>query len=172
MSNDRGPKTHETICIECRYQCSHRCSWAWEFVPVPGWTAVENRRGYDVYACPNFAKGRGLPRSGFDTEGVICCLQALMEATRDDYILGRDLHVADDGRTKKSKYQPRLSMAEKLDEAAKTRAGNRRNIENWIRGDGQKLLMLSDPEAVIQQLRKFARKYEQERVAMIRRMMP
>ena len=150
-------KTHETICIRCRYQCSHRCSWAWEYTPVPGWKAIETRMGYDVYECPNFAEGRGLPRAGFDTDGVLHCLQALMELTVDDYTHGRDLHVANDGKPKKSKY---------VIDDAEARAGNRRSIERWIRGDGQKLLMLTDPEAVIKQLRKFAMRYEAERVGV------
>ena len=158
-----GQKNHETICIECRYQCSHKCSWAWEFVPVPGWTAVETKSGYDVYKCPNFVAGRGLPRAGFDTDGVIHCLQALMEQTRDDYIKGIDLNIDNNGRQRKGKYQPRMSSEEK----AETRSACRKNIENWIRNDGQKLLMLSDPEAVIRQLRKFARKYEAERARML-----
>jgi len=151
-------KTHETICIQCKYQCSNKCSWAWEFVPVPEWTAVETKNGYDVYKCPNYKEGRGLPRSGFDTDGVLSCLQALMAQTRDDYIMGRDLNVDDDGKSKKKKYRKEPSPEEK----ASVRAANRKRIEHWIRTDGQRLMMLSDPEAIIEQLRKFARKHEAE----------
>ena len=156
-------KIHETICIECKYQCSHRCSWAWEFVPVQGWTAIETKNGYDVYECPNFKEGRGLPRAGFDTDGVIHCLHALMVQTRDDYIKGRDLNVDNDGKQKKSKYQKMMPPEEK----AQARAACRKRIENWIRTDGQKLLMLSDPDAVIKQLQKLAKNYESE-MAMMR----
>ena len=163
---------HETICIECRYQCSKRCSWAWEFVPVDGWTAVETKTGYDVYACPNFVQGRGLPRAGFDTDGVIACLHAALVQTREDYIVGYDTHdkreEKDPKKSKKSKCVQKKSMADRLIEAAKIRAENRKRIENWLRGDGQKLMMLSDPEAVIQQLRIFARKYEAERALIDR----
>ncbi|MBQ1789777.1 MAG: hypothetical protein II008_06355 [Oscillospiraceae bacterium] len=156
--NDTDRKMHETICIECKYQCSRKCSWAWEFVPVDGWNAIETKNGYDVYECPNFQKGRGLPRAGFDTDGVIHCLQALMIQTRDDYIKGVDLNIDNDGNKKKSKYRKPLTPEER----AQTRAACRKRIEHWLRNDGQKLMMLSDPEAVINQLRKFARKYEAE----------
>lgn len=164
--NGTKRKTHETICIECKYQCSRRCSWAWEFIPVHGWNAIETKNGFDVYECPNFEEGRGLPRSGLDTDGVIACLQALMAQTRDDYIKGRDLHINDKGKPTKCKYQKIKRWEEQINDAARTRAGNRRSIENWIRGDGSKMMMLSDPEAVIRQLRKFANKYEQEKAIM------
>ena len=164
--SDTKNKTHETICIECRYQCSTRCCWAWDFVQVPGWDAIETKNGYDVIRCPNFEAGRGLPRAGFDGDGVIACLQALMAQTRDDYIQGRDLNVNEEGdpvrTSKKSKYEMRRPIAERMAEAAKTRANNRKRIENWLRGDGSKMMMLQDPEAVIEQLRHFARKYEAE----------
>ena len=164
--SDTKNKTHETICIECRYQCSTRCCWAWEFVPVPEWDAIETKNGYDVYKCPNFQRGRGLPRNGFDSDGVIACLHALMAQTRDDYIKGRDLNVNENGDIirpiKKSKYEMRKPKAERMIEAAKTRAINRKRIENWLRGNGSRLLMLQDPEAVIHQLRMFAMKYEAE----------
>lgn len=160
-------KTHETICIQCRYACSHKCSWAWEFIPVPGWTAIETRNGYDVLKCPNFKEGRGLSRS-VDVDGVIACLQALMDQTREDYIKGIDIHLDDDGKPIKVKYQKKTRLEDKLVEAAKNRAKNRRSIEDWIRGDGSKMMMLSDPEAVIQQLRKFAKKYEEEQTMISR----
>jgi len=172
--SDTSHKIHETICIECKYQCSHRCSWAWEFVPVPGWTAIETKTGYDVYECPHFVKGRGLPRSGFDTDGVIACLQALMERTKDDYIRGVDLNVNEDGvqtrgKDKSRRKRTRKSFYYEIENAAEIRAANRKRIEAWIRGDGQKMMMLSDPEAVIDQLRRFAKKYEAERAEMDRR---
>ena len=160
-------KQHETICIECKYQCSHKCSWAWEFVPVSGWIAIETKNGYDVYKCPNFVKGRGLPRSGFDTDGVLACLHALMKQTRDDYIMGFDIKPKEDtlgnDKNKRKRMTKRISYLG-IQEATTSHVENRRRIEAWIRGDGQKLLMLSDHEKVIQQLRRLAKKYDSERL--------
>ena len=78
-------------------------------------------------------------------------------------IKGVDLNIDDDGNKKKSKYRKILTPEEK----AQTRAACRKRIENWIRTDGQKLLNLSDPDAVIKQLKKLAKNYEAE-MAMMR----
>jgi len=155
---------HETLCFTCRYACSTRCSWAWEFTPVEGWTAVETRKGYDVYECPNYVPGRGLSRRPSD-EGYMKLLQAAAYQMRDDYIHGRD---KGNQVTAGDKRYSTMTARERLVYNAEVRRDNRKSIEKWLLGDGAKLLQLSNPQEVIRQLRKLAAKYEQENAQLQR----
>ena len=159
-------KEHETLCWTCRYACSDLCSWAGDFEPVPGWKAIETKKGFDVYECPLYQEGRGLRRN-MSNEGTMLLLEAMANQMRDDYIHGRDIREQiqkTDNRYKK------MTPVERAMENANIRAKNRQTIEKWLMGDGGNILQISNPQEVIRMLRKFAAKYEQERANALKGM--
>ena len=173
--SDKKYKEHETICIDCAMQCSQKCSWAFDHVPIEGMKVVKTRNGYDVYECPEFVNMvikvedkkepiRIRPKE-FDADGVTDCLKALWAQTKEDYIFGIDIIYDEYGNPVKQrkKQKHKTTYKEQIAEAAENRAKNRKNIEAWLKNEGAKMLMLPDPDAVIQQLRKLARNYEAEK---------
>ena len=165
----------DTLCIYCRLAVHGNCSWRKDFAPVDGWTVVENPRGgCHVQECPLFEVGRGLPRQ-IDSDGMLALLEACALQMRDDYINGRDYHgKEEDEHNKKSEYNvlvrksKRMSFSpEKIKIDAEIRAINRKRIEAWIKGDGERILMIQDPDALIKYLRKQARLHETKNARLL-----
>ena len=150
---------NESICVNCRLAVHGDCSWAQDGEPVDGWTAIQSRNGYAVLTCPKFQEGRGLPRE-INTEGLMLLLEAAVVAMREDYIHGKDRYSEKPEYVKKR--AKRMSLRERMLEAAEERKNARKSIEAWLRGDGSKLLRLEDVEDVIRKLRKMAKRYESE----------
>ena len=138
----------EQICFSCRKACRKRCSWTRDGVPPEGSEYQENRNGYLITKCPEFEEGRGLPRN-MDTDGVIRLMQSALQYMRDDYVRGYGpFTITDRYRVK------RLDIGK-----------NRLHIEKWLLSrPGRQLTELSDPETVIQMLRKLARRHDQMRL--------
>ena len=145
----------ETLCFHCANACTNGCNWSKNLEPVEGWTAEKNNQGYLVTDCPQFypddvEDGR---LKNIDTDGMMRLLEAVAQQMRDDYIHGRGIH---DPNAKRA-----MTWAE-------SRYAARKQIERWITGgNGKTLLMLSDPEEVVRQLRAMARMHDQELVEMM-----
>lgn len=156
----------DTLCIYCRLAVHGNCSWCRDFAPVDGWTIIENPRGgCYVQECPLFEVGRGLPHQ-IDNDGMLALLEACAVQMRDDYIHGRDYHnKEEDERDKRNEYNALVRESKKYSLLspkrrkidAEIRAINRKRIEAWIRGDGGRMLQISDPDALISYLRKQAK---------------
>lgn len=166
----------DTLCIYCRLAVHGDCSWRRDFVPVEGWTVVENPRGgCQVQECPLFEVGRGLPRE-IDGDGMLTLLEACAIQMRDDYIHGRDYHNKDEENNDRSEYNALVreskkyshfsSAKRKID--AEIRAINRKRIEEWILGDGGRLLQIPDPDALIGYLRQQARLQENKNMKLMK----
>ena len=78
---------HETICIYCANACNGGCSWSDRLEPVKGWTAIENRTGPRVSACPKFKEETERPKT-INTEGVLMLAEAVALQINDDYLHG------------------------------------------------------------------------------------
>lgn len=145
-------ESHDTLCVLCQHSCRRGCSWDDKLIQVKGWTAEVGAAGYHVIRCPEFKKETPetiLPKE-FDNGGLVALLEAVAARMRDDYIRGKGPH----DRMSERKKHGHTTYAE-------IRMANRKEIEKWLlRGQGRKLLQLSDPESVIQMLRGLARKYE------------
>ena len=109
-----------------------------------------------------------MPRQ-LDNDGLLAVLEACAIQMRDDYIHGKDYHDKDEDRDKRSEYNALVRKSnkitskfspEKMKIDAEIRSINRKRIEEWIRGDGGKLLQISDPDSLIRYLRKQARIHE------------
>jgi len=148
-----------TLCYERRKACKEKyCSWVRDFTPVEGWEAEYNEKkdSYRVISCPEFERGRGLPKD-LDTEGCMRLLEAAMELMRDDYIHGRGLREAD--TQDKQNKKPRNRFQEDREKTRKQ--VNREEIERFLRSKrGHLLLDLSDVESVIQMLQNAARAHD------------
>jgi len=135
----------EQLCFSCRKACRQRCRWTREGIPPEGSTYQKNRNGYLIEKCPEFEEGRGLPRE-LDTEGTIRLMQSALQYMRDDYIRGYGPNT----------YTDRYHM--KHFDIGK----NRLHIEKWLTSkQGRQLTELSDPESVVEMLRKLARRFDQ-----------
>lgn len=122
-----------------------------------------------------FEVGRGLPHN-IEDEGMLSLLEACALQMRDDYIHGRDYHSPEEERNDRSEYNALVRRsnnlstfsAEKRKIDAEIRAINRKRIEEWIHGDGGKLLQISDPNALIKYLRKQVRVQETKNMNLMK----
>lgn len=146
----------ETLCIWCQRSCTNCCSWSDHLEPVNGWVAEETNHGYLVLECPEFVKEtkESILPAKLDDDGCMLLMEAVARQMRDDYIHGKGFYDTERNHG--------LSRAE-------IRGKNRQLIEKWLTtGKGRKMLQLSNPEEVIQILRKLARKYETELMQWMR----
>ena len=143
----------ETLCITCAKVCRGACSWSRDLEPVDEWVAEENSRGYQVISCPDYENdedGHGRLKE-IDRDGMMRLLEAAARQMREDYVTGYGPYNA------RENYRGAGAM-----NRAEIRAANRRAIEKWLRGNGAKMLGLTNPEEVIQMLRPLARRHDEE----------
>lgn len=140
-------KQEDTLCMSCGKACG-ACSWSKELIPVDGWTANKTRNGFMVRECPEYkADGddRGRPEN-FDTDGCIELLKAVGSRMRSDYMEGI-------GPCPRDYMHP-----ETVQETVRR---NRITIEKFLRSKyGKRLMMLTNPDEVIDRLREMAAKYD------------
>lgn len=147
-----GPvETRDTLCIRCGNACNRGCSWSDKLEPVRGWVAEENGQGFRVVICPEFVRDTRPDPQDFDNSAVISLLQAALRLARKDYISGHGYYDASANR----KGMGRMDWA-------KIHKANRDLIEKWIFGFNRQIsiLPLSDPEAVVEYLRREAAKHD------------
>lgn len=166
MSSNYTRVKPEAPCWTCRKACGG-CSWSKEFKPVEGWDATENiladgtLRGYEIRFCPEYEKDLPEDRLSrkIDEDGMMLLLEAMAGQMREDYINGKGPYEERDENH--SKYY-RGPKKKKLTES-EIKHQNRLLIEKWLKSeDGLKLLQLSNPDEVIEMLRKLARIHDTE----------
>ena len=138
--NPYAPK-EDTICYTCHKACTGECSWSDRLEPVPGWkvTQEEGMMSLTVNECPEYQKDiwKRDRVDHFDNGGCIRLLEAVAKVMRQDYVSGRS------GDIRKNRQQTRAE------------------IEKFLRSKrGQGMLMISDPEEWIQELRRQARRHD------------
>lgn len=135
----------QTICWDCSNACGNRCSWSKDLVPVDGWTVEETSTGVRVTACPQFRRDSAISKKDpdeLDTDGCIELLKAAGRLMYTDYISGEGVYKYD-------RHMPETIM--------ETMKKNRREIERFILSDcGRKMLMITNPESVVHELRRLA----------------
>lgn len=118
----------ETLCSYCGNATNDGCSWSESLTPVEGWEAVQNKNGWFVVDCPEAVSDRWMHEKPSELDTEGCML--LMEAIARQM---RDDYM----------YMPK----------------KRPYIERFIRSDYcHKLFGFSNPEAVIEQMRKGMRR--------------
>lgn len=105
----------KSLCWQCENACNRGCSWSDNFTPVDGWTArpETNAGGVDSYLviqCPEFVPEKREDRNpdDMDSEGCMLLIQRLLEVTRQDYIKGTNVTVAECERFIRGKGASRL----------------------------------------------------------------
>lgn len=140
----------QTLCWDCGNACNNGCSWSKELKPVAGWATEETSTGLRVIACPEFRQDdrqRNRPEN-FDTDGCIEMLKAAGRLMYSDYVAGEGVHKYD-----------RDDPPETIMDAMKK---NRRDIENFLLSDyGRTLMMITNPESIIEMLQKRAEAYDE-----------
>ena len=151
---------NDTLCISCKKACkgTDRCTWAGALIPVDGWEAETTKNGYRVIKCPQYSPGRGLPHD-IDTDGMMRLLQAAVYQMKEDYLHGIDIYSEDSDSRRKNDKESEIDRKKR----------NRKTIEHWLIHGGAELLELSDPEEVIQMLRKMARKHDEQLAKLLMR---
>ena len=132
----------QTICWGCANACNNGCSWSRGLVPVEGWTVKEVHPGISVMSCPQYKKDdrKNSRPNDFDNDGCLELLKAIGRTMYKDYIEG-------EGRYKSG------CPEEKNDTIVK----NRKDTEHFLTSKyGRTLMMLTDPESTIQELRLMA----------------
>lgn len=78
----------ETLCVYCGNACRNGCSWASELIPVEGWNAVQNKKGWFVIDCPEYCGDEWMREnaSHFDEDGCVRLVEAMIRTLREDYI--------------------------------------------------------------------------------------
>lgn len=155
-------KAPEILCWDCR-KAVGGCSWSDKGEPVSGWEAAPSVHadgkiyGYNITACPEFEHDGPEDRTQLSNkEGVMQMMEALVRQMRDDYIRGygpiteKTLPIPD-------------GKALSLEDYAKIRRANRKYIEDFLKcPKGRTMLQLTDPDAVIEQLRYLAKRHDAE----------
>lgn len=80
----------DTLCFECG-RCD--CCWMRDLKPVPGWWAVEHKRGestsYRVISCPEYRKATKEDKHVHDIEGMQTLMSVIAEKAYKDYITAK-----------------------------------------------------------------------------------
>ena len=134
----------KSLCWECARACPKTCSWARDFIPVDGWTAELKRTGngiesYLVRECPEYIEE--IQRAGKYEPDTDGCLNLIAELFRQ---IRHDY--------------------------VKGCSATVTEIDRFLRSkNGHRLPMVADAEAVISELRKQRKMYQQGKLALMKR---
>lgn len=129
----------KSLCWECARACQKTCSWARDFIPVDGWTAERNGiASYLVRKCPEYIEE--IQRAGKYEPDTDGCVNLTAELFRQ---------IRHD-------YVRGCSVTVT-------------EIERFLRSkNGHRLLMVADAEAVIKELKKQRKMYQQGKLALMK----
>ena len=79
--------TPQSLCCFCGNACRAGCSWAESFIPVKGWVAEENKKGWFVKSCPEYIDdGWMRDPTLLNTDGCVNLLEEVIGKLREDYM--------------------------------------------------------------------------------------
>ena len=137
-------KKASTLCWSCANACNNGCSWSKDLIPIDGWTTEPLTPNFIITSCPQYQeerRNRSRP-DDFDNDGCLELLKAAGTALYKDYISGDGPYEKDND-----------DVTTIIDSMRK----NRRDIERFLTSKyGRHLMMLTNPESVILELRRLA----------------